>query len=78
MRRAAIEKAIDAVGGVTELAKRLKVSPQVIQNWRSRGVPAVRVLDLERATVMEEGGDPRVTRSDLRPDLYPPEERAAA
>jgi DNA-binding transcriptional regulator YdaS (Cro superfamily) len=76
MKKAAIEKAIEAVGGVTELAKRLKVSPQVINNWRSRGVPAVRVLEIERATVIEEGGEPRVTRHDLRPDLYP--EQAAA
>jgi DNA-binding transcriptional regulator YdaS (Cro superfamily) len=78
MKTAALEKAITAVGGLTELAHRLKVSPQVIQNWRTRGVPAQRVLEVERATVMEEGSEPRVTRFDLRPDLYPPEERAAA
>jgi DNA-binding transcriptional regulator YdaS (Cro superfamily) len=35
MKKAAIEKAIEAVGGVTELAKRLKVSPQVINNWQA-------------------------------------------
>lgn len=75
MKRAALEKAIKAVGGITELAKRLKVSPQVVQNWRTRGVPAGAVLKVEHATVMEEGGEPRVTRFELSPDLYPPEER---
>lgn len=66
----AIEQAIEAAGGLTKLADSLKVSPQVIFNWRKRGVPAERVLDVERAT------DGRVTRHELRPDLYP-EERAA-
>ncbi len=65
-----IERAIEAAGGLSSLAERLKTSPQVISNWRARGsVPAVRVLDLERET--------GVSRHELRPDIYPKEVRAA-
>ena len=74
----ALERAIEAVGSLTELAKRLEVSPQVIVNWRNRGIPAERVLEVEKATLDDSTGEPRVTRYDLRPDLYPPEEREAA
>jgi DNA-binding transcriptional regulator YdaS (Cro superfamily) len=77
MIKAPIDLAIDAVGSLTELARRLKIDPQVIVNWRKRGIPALRVLALERATVMEEGEQPRVSRHQLRPDLYPEEARAA-
>lgn len=75
----AIKRAIKVAGGLTELAKRIGVSPQVVANWRARGakgVPAERVLDVERATIDEETGAPRVTRHDIRSDLYP-RERAA-
>jgi DNA-binding transcriptional regulator YdaS (Cro superfamily) len=70
-----VERAIGAAGGLSELAARMKVSPQVISNWRRRGVPAGRVLELERATANAEGV-PVVTRHDLRPDLYPVEHAA--
>jgi DNA-binding transcriptional regulator YdaS (Cro superfamily) len=70
-RKTPLERAIDAAGGLSELARRLKVSPQRVQNWRSRGVPAEWVLEVERATVDDEGGAPRVTRHELRADLYP-------
>lgn len=63
----ALERAIQIVGTQAELARRIKTRPQVIQNWRGRGIPAERVLDVERAT----GG--QVSRHDLRPDLYPRE-----
>jgi DNA-binding transcriptional regulator YdaS (Cro superfamily) len=50
--------------GQAELARRLGVSPQAIDQWRRKGkVPAERVLALERAT--------GVSRSIFRPDLYP-------
>ena len=71
-----LERAIGAAGGLTKLADKMKVSPQVVANWRARGVPAERVLDLERATVMEEGEQPKVTRHEIRPDLYPMENAA--
>lgn len=67
-----LERAIKEAGGLTTFALRIGVKPQVVVNWRARGIPAVRVLDIERAT---EG---KVTRHELRPDLYPSEEKPAA
>jgi DNA-binding transcriptional regulator YdaS (Cro superfamily) len=78
VQKSPIDRAIDAAGSLTELARRLDVSPQVVVNWRARGVPAERVLEIERATIDESTGEPSVRRSDLRPDLYPPNERAVA
>lgn len=63
----ALKKAIKCVGTAVALAKRVRVSPQAIQYWLARGVPAKRVLDVVRAT------DNQVTCHELRPDLYPPE-----
>ena len=74
--KAALEKAIRAAGGLTALAEKLEVRPQAVHNWRTRGVPAERVLEIEKATVGD-GGDPAVTRHDLRPDLYPVEVAAS-
>lgn len=68
--KAPIDRAIDAAGNLTELAKRLKVTPQVVVNWRSRGIPAERVLDVERATADPETGDPRVTCHELCPEVF--------
>jgi len=56
-----LDQAIRAVGGVTELARRIGVSQPSVSNW-SR-VPATRVLSVEAAT--------GVARAVLRPDLYP-------
>lgn len=69
-----LERAIDFVGSQAALAKALKVKPQHVWNWLNRDsrVPAEQVLPIEAAT---EG---KVTRHELRPDLYPPSERAAA
>jgi len=69
-KKAPIDRAISAVGGLSDLAEKLQVSPQVIVNWRKRGVPAKRVLAIEKATC-DQNGRPRVLRHDLRPDLYP-------
>jgi TorA maturation chaperone TorD len=55
-----LEEAIRAVGGVTELARRIGISQPSVSNW-SR-VPAERVLSVEAAT--------GVARTILRPDLY--------
>lgn len=87
MHKPPIDKAIDAVG-LTELARRLGVVPQVVVNWRKRGVPVEQVPNVERATVerdandrLVEGAQPKVLRHELRPDkpdLFPPAERAAA
>lgn len=64
-----IELAIEGAGSLTELARRLKVSPQVVANWKRRGVPARMVLAVEKAS--------GVSRHRLSPALYP-RERAAA
>lgn len=72
----ALSKAIDAVGGPTAMGRALGISSQAVSQWKR--VPADRVLDVERATVAQEGGSPRVTRHELRPDIYPIEESAVA
>lgn len=84
MHTAPIDLAIEAVGTLTELARRMDVEPQVIVNWRTRGIPPLRVLEVERATIPRdtvtdlpiEGAQPLVTRHTLRADLYPVEEAA--
>ena len=60
MRDSGLSAAIQAVGGVSELARRVGISQPSVSNWDQ--VPAERVLAVEAAT-----GIPRVR---LRPDLY--------
>lgn len=62
--------AIRKAGGRAALAKMLNISPQAISQWRE--VPVHRVLEVERIT--------GVSRYDLRPDIYPPQDtpRSAA
>ena len=69
-RMSALKKAVAASGGATELAKKLRVTPAAVSNWLMDGrkIPAHRVLDVEAAS--------GVSRSELRPDLYPPEQVA--
>lgn len=59
----ALERAKGNVGGAASLGRALGITSQAVGQWRR--VPATRVLDVERVT--------GVARSDLRPDLYPPE-----
>ncbi|MBL8630438.1 MAG: pyruvate, phosphate dikinase [Rhodospirillaceae bacterium] len=63
MRDTALERAITEAGGVVSLARAINVTSQAISQWDR--VPAERVLAVEKAT----GG--KVSRHDLRPDLYP-------
>jgi len=70
MRDTALERAINAAGGTAALARTINVTPQAISQWDR--VPAERVIAVENAT----NGD--VTRSDLRPDLYPVKGAAVA
>lgn len=60
----ALERAIERAGGLSALASAIGVTPQVVVNWRKRGVPPERCAEIERAT---EG---TVTRADLRPDIF--------
>lgn len=57
--------------GLQPLASRLGISYQAVQRWFVRGrVPAERVLAIEAAT--------GVSRHELRPDIYPVDDRNAA
>jgi DNA-binding transcriptional regulator YdaS (Cro superfamily) len=66
MRDQSLEKAIKEAGGPAELGRKIGTSSQAISQWQR--CPAERVLQVERAT---EG---KVTRHQLRPDLYPADE----
>ena len=52
--------ALEAAGGISELARRIGIARQAVQQWRR--VPLDRILAVERAT--------GVPREELRPDLY--------
>jgi TorA maturation chaperone TorD len=67
MRDSGLNEAIRAVGGVTELARRLGISQPSVSNWQR--IPADRVALVEQAT--------GVARQILRPDLYGISESAA-
>lgn len=63
-------KVIDEFG-LTKLADALEADPQVVSNWRKRGIPPDRVRDVERVT--------GASRHDVRPDVFgPASEQAAA
>ncbi len=68
----ALSRAIELVGGQTQLARLLGVKQANVWHWlnRAQHVPAEYVLPIEKAT----GG--KVGRRDLRPDLYPEEPTA--
>lgn len=61
MRDAGLDRAIDAAGGVAQLARKIRISQPSVSNWRK--IPAQRVIAVEAAT--------GVPRAELRPDLYP-------
>jgi TorA maturation chaperone TorD len=60
MRDQGLQEAIRAVGGVSELARRIGISQPSVSNWDR--IPAERVLSVESAT--------GVARAVLRPDLF--------
>ena len=60
MRDGGLERAIDAAGGVAQLARRIGIAQPSVSNWNR--VPDARVLAVEAAT--------GVSRKLLRPDLY--------
>jgi TorA maturation chaperone TorD len=68
LRDPGLARAIDAAGGVAQLARKIGIAQPSVSNW-SR-VPAERVIAVEAVT-----GVPRV---ELRPDLYEPATAAPA
>lgn len=60
MRDQGLQEAIRAVGGVSELARRIGISQPSVSNWDR--VPADRVVSVESAT--------GINRAILRPDLF--------
>lgn len=60
MRDEGLDRAINAAGGVAQLARKIGISQPSVSNWSK--VPAQRVIAVEAAT--------GVPRSELRPDLY--------
>ena len=83
---APIDMVFDLLGGPSAIAKLFvdpngkPLTPWAVSKWRRR-VPAERVLAIERLTIDPDTGQPRITRYDLRPDIYGPapysRERAA-
>lgn len=68
-----LQRAVQVAGSQAALAKKLGVTPQHVWNWLNRDekVPAEQAIPIETAT---EG---KVSRHDLRPDLYPDPQAAA-
>ena len=65
MKNTALNKACEVMGTQDALASALRIRSPSISDWRKRGkVPAERCLSIEQVT----GG--RVTRHDLRPDVF--------
>src|SRR5262245_2787502 len=60
MRDLGLSQAIDAAGGVSELARRLGIAQPSVSNWTR--IPAERVAAVEAATGID--------RRRLRPDLF--------
>ncbi len=60
MRQNQVQRVIDAAGGVSALAKALKIKQPSVSGWVR--VPAERVLEIERITGID--------RAEIRPDLY--------
>lgn len=67
MNKHALKKAISIAGGQGSLAKILGIKQSYVWNWLNRDnkVPAEYVLKIEEAV------NGRVTRYELRPDIYP-------
>lgn len=59
-----LDNAIDIAGGTAALARALEVTPQVVSNWKKRGVPA------EYCRAVEAAVGSSVTRYELRPDVF--------
>lgn len=69
MSASPLQRAVDECGGQTALAARIGVKQGHVWWWlnKSGRVPAEKAIEIENATFGV------VTRSDLRPDIYPPD-----
>jgi len=65
-----VKRACDVVGGIDALADKLGCTRQAVYQWDA--VPRGRVLEIEEATGRQ------VTRTELRPDIYPQDPDAAS
>lgn len=66
MERNPIEQAAFYAGGQSALARHLGITHQAVQSWCSRNkIPAERVIQVEQII------NGKITRHELRPDLYP-------
>lgn len=67
----ALQKAIATLGGQVKLADAIQTSQQNVSNWLRTGkVAPDKVILIEKVT--------GVSRHELRPDIYPPEENKQA
>lgn len=64
-RMEALQRAIDHFGNQSALARAIGVTPQMVTNWKDRGIPAEQAVKIEHAT------SGAITVRELRPDLYP-------
>lgn len=65
----AVKLAVDAAGGPAKVAAAFGITSQAVSQWVQ--CPDRRAIALERLC------ESKVTRHDLRPDLYPQDEAAA-
>lgn len=66
-----LEKAVEMFRSQAAFARALGVVPMTVSQWKVRGIPADWCPHIERVT------DGRVTRAELRPDLFGEEAVAA-
>lgn len=71
-KKSPLSKAIEVAGGQSALGRLIGVRQQAIYSWvhGTGRAPAERVLAIEKAT--------GVPRHELRPDIYPREDRCSA
>lgn len=71
MNTTPLQRAIATAGSGYRLAKLIGIKPPSIHDWVKSGrIPAERVLAVEAAT--------GISRSELRPDIYPAADQQAA
>lgn len=63
MARAALQLAIERIGGVVQVARKLGITHAAVSQWEA--CPTQRVLTIEALS--------DVPRHELRPDIYPAE-----